>query len=47
MTRRVHHTISALDRPRLGTNKIFRHITHEKVFKYLSFELEKSNKLEL
>ena len=39
----VHHTLSALDRPGMGTNKQFRYLTHQELTRYVSFELQKNN----
>ena len=40
----VHHTLSALDRPGMGTNKQFWYLTHDELTRYVSFELQKNNK---
>ena len=40
----IHHSVSALDRPGLGTSKQFRYLAHEELARYVSFELQQNNK---
>ena len=39
----VHHSVPALDRAGLGTNKHFRYMSHQDLSEYVSFELKKNN----
>ena len=40
----VHHSVPALDKPGVRTNKSFGYITHDELSRYVSFELEKNSK---
>ena len=44
VTWRVHHSMLALDRLGIGTNKQFRYLTHQELARYFSSELQKNNK---
>ena len=40
----IHHSVSALDRPGLGTGKQFRYLAHEELARYVSFDRQQNNK---
>ena len=41
----VHHSVPPLDRPGIGTNKIFRYITHDELSRYVAFGLGKKQQV--